>query len=150
MEPEAPQATATVKTVEHGEASAVVPTSWGSSLARHAFVFLLATAMCWGVYLIIQKVDDVATLREIARNGLLVLWSLVFGFVFGAGAADVIALLTAFWSTRKITVATAPAPATIQSTPSPTGEGSATKVSTPGQPAEELDDGELPPEDRIP
>lgn len=146
---------ATVKTVEHGEASTLPKAGgWGSPFARHAFVFLLTAVCMWIVWVIVGKLTDVPALREIARNALGVVALLTFGLVFGAGASDVIALLTAFWSTKKITVAQAPKTAAITATPTADGMTRTSVVTTPPSDPDvtdptTADDGALPPGERI-
>lgn len=101
---------ATQTIVEHGEASALPDTSW---FWRRVLVFLVSIVCLYLAWLIAGKTTDTATLREIARNALWLVGICLFLYVAGASATDCVRLVTAFRSTRRETITTAPPPSTI-------------------------------------
>lgn len=125
---------ATIKTVEHGEASELPEITWGW---RRLFVFGLTLILCALVAWIAWRVSDVRTLREIAVNSQGLIFLLVFVYVAGATATDVVQLVTAFGSTRKETVTSAPPPATIVTPDATASTGAAASAAptVPDQPS---------------
>lgn len=114
---------ATVTTVEHGDASELPTPRW---VWRRWYVFFLTAAALALVWRITERLEDVTTLRMVARYLCLTIGGLVFVYVAGATATDCVNMVSALKSTRKETVTTAPPPAMI-STPEAT-------VSTPPEP----------------
>lgn len=98
------------KVVEHVEASALPKPKrpfWRVVVVLLAVVAGLAIAF-W----VVGKTDDVRTLRLIAQWALGLVYFSLFVFVADGSAQDVVHLVTAFKSTRKETVMSAPPPAT--------------------------------------
>lgn len=93
-------ATVTTKSVEHGEASRLPDTSW---LWRRVLIFAVLTVMCVIAARVSERVSDIGTLRQINRYsyGIILLGLLLYGV--GATITDVVKLMTAFASTKKIT-----------------------------------------------
>lgn len=134
---------ATIRTVEHGEASALPEIAWGW---RRTFAFGFTVACVLLVWRISERVSDIATLRMIARYalGLVALMALLY---MAGASTEAITKLTAAWrTTRRETVTTGPAPASLSTTSSAAGLTTA-RVETP--PAASTD-GELPAEQQLP
>lgn len=117
-----------VKTVVHEEASRLPDTSW---TWRRILIFGVITVMCLIAWRVSERVADIQTLRQVNRYayGIICLGLLLYGI--GATVTDVTRLMTAFFSTKKITLSEGNTPP-----PPPTQPGPS-------------DDGELPPEQRI-
>jgi hypothetical protein len=124
-------AAATTRVLEHGEASSL-------PRPKRPFwrVVVVMLAVCVGLALawfITMKVEDPRTLRHIAQLSLGLVYFSIFVFVADGSAQDVVHLVTAFKSTRKETVMSAPPPAVAtpeavvsqpeSATPVPTGRG---------------------------
>lgn len=124
---------AQVKTVEHQEASRLPDTSW---MWRRVLIYTICAVLLYIAWRVSERVPDTdgATLRQINRYcySIIALGLTLYGV--GATVTDVARLVTAFLSTKKITVAEASPPATVE-------EG---RVESPSE-----DGGELRPEDRI-
>lgn len=101
---------ATQHVVEHGDASHLPDTSWAF---RRALIFLVVIVCLGFAGWIVGKIEDVTTLRMIARYSLGLVALCLFLYVAGATATDVIRLVSAFRTTRRETTTTAPPPATI-------------------------------------
>lgn len=96
----------TVKTIEHVEASRMPDTSW---LWRRVLIFAVLAVMLFIAWRVSERVVDVATLRQINRYayGIIALGLLLYGV--GATVTDVAQLVTAFLSTKRVTLTTPPA-----------------------------------------
>jgi uncharacterized membrane protein YcjF (UPF0283 family) len=101
---------ATVRTVEHGEASRLPDTSWLWRRILIYLVIIVCLAIAWRVS---ERVTDIGTLRQILRYafGMMALGLMLYGV--GSTVTDVAALVTAFLSTKRTTVTSAPPPATV-------------------------------------
>ena len=120
---------ATVRTVEHGEASRLPDTSW---LWRRILIYAVIAVCLLIAWRVSERVTDIGTLRQVLRYtfGMMALGLMLYGV--GSTVTDVAGLVTAFLSTKKTTVTSAPPPATV----------------TDGR-AETSGDGELPPDQRV-
>lgn len=94
---------ATIRTVEHGEASDLPKITW---FWRRVFVFLLTAALCALVWRVTERLTDVAALHDLARISLGIIALLVFAYVAGATATDCVSLVSALRTTRKETLTT--------------------------------------------
>lgn len=101
---------ATVHTVEHLDPSELPETNW---LWRRTFIFVTTLAALGLAYWIVGKTADIDTLRMIARLALYLVAFFALLYIAGAGSEDITRLVTAFRSTRKETVTSAPPPAAI-------------------------------------
>jgi len=102
--------TATVKVVEHEQASRLPDTSW---MWRRVLIFAVLGVMLFIAWRVSERVIDVGTLRQINRYayGIIALGLLLYGV--GATVTDVARLVTAFLSTKRTTTTqAAPAPET--------------------------------------
>ena len=99
-----------VKVVEHTDASQLPGPTW---LWRRVYTFVLTAVLCALVWRITEQVTDVGTLRMVASYSLGIIALLVFVYVAGATATDVVALVQAAKTTRRETTTTATPPATI-------------------------------------
>lgn len=115
--------TATVKTVEHGDASALPETGW---FWRRCYVFIFTLAMVTFAWCLAEKVNDIGTIRMALRYafGMLALLSLLY--LAGASTEAITRLLAAVRTTRRETISSGPPPATVT-------EG---RVETPAEPDE--------------
>jgi hypothetical protein len=134
-------ASATVKTVQHEEASRLPDTNW---LWRRVLIYVICLGclvFAWRLCEWVVQHGDIGTIRQMTRYnyGMMALALMLYGV--GATVTDVAKLVTSFLSTKKTTETTAPPPATITTSPS-----GAAKVETPP----EADTGELPASERIP
>ena len=120
---------AMVKTVEHGEPSDIPSPSWRW---RRVYTFALTALAMALVWRITERLDDIQTLKMVARYLCWIVMGLVFVYVAGATATDCVNMASVLRSTRKVTTSSGPPPATVT-------EG---RVETP-------DDGELPLEERV-
>lgn len=120
---------ATVTTVEHNEASRLPEPKW---FWRRWLIYIVTLAsliiLSFTVWVVLQWVRDIGTLRLIIRYCFYTMWTAVILYGVGASVTDVAVLASAVRTTRKETVTTAPTPATI------TAAGTTT-VSTPVIPA---------------
>lgn len=102
---------ATVHTVEHGEASEIPAARW---VWRRWYVFAL-TAIAMGLlWRLTERVDDIVTLKMVAKYLCWTVMGLVFVYVAGATATDCVNMVSVLRSTRRETVTTAPPPAEIR------------------------------------
>jgi hypothetical protein len=122
---------AVIHTIEHVEASDLPEQNW---VWRRLYIFggtiLILILPFWVTY----KSDDIPTLRDIARIslGLVAFFALIY--ICGAGATEITKLVAAFRSTRKETVTSAPAPATITSSASGETASTTATAATAGVP----------------
>jgi membrane glycosyltransferase len=121
---------ATVRTVEHGDASEIPAARW---FWRRWYVIALTAAVLGLIAWLTREITDVITLRMTIRYLCWTLLSLVFVYVAGATATDCVNMVSVLRSTRRETVTTAPPPAQIR-----TPEAIVT-----------TDAGELPPDQRV-
>lgn len=107
-------ANATVKTVEYTEPSPVPESNW---LWRRTYVFVVTALLCAHVGWLTYRIDDIGSLREIARNsqGLILLYALLY--LAGASAEAISSIVAAIRTARKETVTSAPPPAQITTSP---------------------------------
>ena len=119
---------AMVKTLEHGEPSDIPSPSWRW---RRVYTFALTALAMALVWRITERLDDIQTLKMVARYLCWIVMGLVFVYVAGATATDCVNMASVLRSTRKVTTSSGPPSATVT-------EG---RVETP-------DDGELPPWER--
>lgn len=102
-----PTAAATVvTTVEHGEPSRIPVPSW---TWRRYYTFALTALALALVWRITERVEDIITLRMVARYLCWIIMGLVFVYVAGATATDCVNMASVLRSTRKETTTTAPA-----------------------------------------
>ncbi len=127
---------ATIRTVEHGEPSALPETGW---VWRRSYAFAVTFTMTVLAWRISERVEDIATLRLALRYAFWTILLMCLLYMAGASAEAITKLVSAVRTTRKETVTTAPPPATLTQTAS-----GATKVETPA-----ASDGELPPDQRV-
>jgi hypothetical protein len=103
---------ATIHTVEHGDPSPVPESNWAW---RRAYTFtvtgLLLAHVGWTSY----RTSDVLTLRETIRNdqALILLFALLY--LAGASAEAIGRIVASVRTSRKETITSAPAPATLTS-----------------------------------
>lgn len=124
----AAQPSAQVKVVEHGDAS-TLPDSSGW-MWRRLLIYLVTVAALAFTGWIIERIDDVTTLRMIARYCLGLVALCLFLYVAGASAEDVVRLVSAVRTTRKETITNTPpevAPAVVaavvgETAPSPASD----------------------------
>lgn len=102
---EAKAATSLRHTVEHTEASILPEIDWGWRRFFIWFVTFAATAL---VYWITWRVQDVTTLRMIARYALLGVGFFSMLYITGASAEQVVRLVQAAKTTRKETTTEEP------------------------------------------
>lgn len=127
---------ATIRTVEHGEASELPELGW---FWRRTFAFGFTVACLLFAWRISERVTDVGTLRMGLRYslGLVALMSLLY--MAGASTEAITKLFAAVRTTRKETLTTAP----------PVGKVVSTAAGTSATTAGDEDDGALPPEARV-
>lgn len=101
------QPVASLTVVEHGEASALPEIKW---LWRRLFVFAATIFLCFHVWEATQRLDAEALARTVRNDQILIgLFALLY---IAGGTTEAIALLvSAFRTTKKETVTTAPPPA---------------------------------------
>jgi hypothetical protein len=104
---------ATVKTVEHGEASDLPETNW---FWRRVFTFVLTAAVLLFAWRVSERVTDIITLRMALRYALGIIALLSLLYLAGASTEAITRLFAAVRTTRKETVTTAPPPASITTT----------------------------------
>lgn len=128
----------TVKTVEHAEASELPETKW---FWRRLFAFGFTLA-CIGLALrISERVTDIETLRMISRYALWLAGLMCLLYMAGATTDDITKLFAAMKTTRKETLTTADAPASVAVTP----EVTTVEAAPPGGATSD----ELPPSERV-
>jgi len=101
---------ATVRTVEHNEASALPETGW---LWRRVFVFACTAVVLAMVWRVSERVTDVGTLKMTIRYLIFAVYLFALLYLAGASTEAITRLLAAVRTTRKETVSTAAPPATI-------------------------------------
>lgn len=121
---------ATVKTTEHGEASALPESNW---FYRRWYVFIVSALLISVVYWITYKTNDPITMRMIARYALLLLFGTEMLYVAGSTTMDMTHLVAAFRTTTKVTEGSAPPSGTVT-----TSVAAATTTTAPAAPAPSL------------
>lgn len=116
---------ATIRTVEHGEPSALPETGW---LWRRIYAFAVTIAMTVLAWRISERIEDIPTLRLALRYAFWTILLMCLLYMAGASAEAITKLVSAVRTTRKETVTTAPPPATLTQT-----AAGATKVETPAE-----------------
>lgn len=106
---------ATITTIEHGEPSDIPAPSW---TWRRWYTFALTGAALLLVWRITERVEDIVTLRMVARYLCWIVFGLVFVYVAGATATDCVNMASVLRSTRKETKTVAPPPNEIHQTTS--------------------------------
>ena len=102
---------ATVRTVEHGAPSEIPSARW---VMRRWYVFALTAIAMALLWRLAERIDDIVTLRMIARYLCWIVMGLVFVYVAGATATDCVNMISVLRSTRRETVTLAPPPAQIR------------------------------------
>jgi membrane glycosyltransferase len=134
-------AVATVKTTEHGDASALPEINW---TWRRYYVFAVTATLIALVYWITYKTVDIETLKMIARYALWLVFAYALLYVAGSTTTDITGLVAAFRTTVKITEgAAAPAGAVTTAGPTTTATATAPANSDPVARAVEMAKGVL-------
>lgn len=110
---------ASVKIVEHGDASRLPDPRW---LYRRLVIYAVTAVMLWAVWRVVdwlvdpselKRAIDWPTVRLIVRYTFLTLWLVLTLYCVGATVTDVTKLIAAWKTTRRETTSTATAPAII-------------------------------------
>jgi len=124
---------AQIKTIEHGDASRLPEPIW---FWRRILIYVcvvvalvILTVVCWRVMLV--ETFDIGTARLIIRYCFYTIWSAVVLYGVGASVTDVAVLVAAVRTTRKETIASAPAAGSVTQD----GSTAETRSELPEQPA---------------
>ncbi len=102
--------TATIRTVEHGDASDLPETNW---FWRRVFTFILTAAVLLFAWRISERLTDVATLRMALRYSLGIIALLSLLYLAGASTEAITRLFAAVRTTRKETISSGTSPAVV-------------------------------------
>jgi hypothetical protein len=119
-------APAIIRTVEHAEPSVIKDLPETKWLWRRVFVFSCTLACALIIAWIVRKTTDIQTLRTIAVNSQYLVALFAILYMTGSGIEGVVALVTAFRSTRKETITSAPPPVSV------TTPGATVQTASPG------------------
>lgn len=103
--------TAIVRTIEHGDASEIPAARW---MWRRWYVFALTAVAMALLWRLTERMDDVTTLRMVAKYLCWTVGLLVFVYVAGATATDCVNMASVLRSTRRETFTTAPPPLEVK------------------------------------
>lgn len=103
--------TATVRTVEYGEASRLPDTSW---MWRRLLIFMICGGILVGMgYVLWEQPKLDSSTNLFVRNGYYTLWLGLTLYGVGATVTDITRLFAAMRTTRKETISSGPPPATV-------------------------------------